>query len=182
MTNDKTGEVLALVSYPGYDNNRIGDGSYFSQLQADLSLPLYNNATQTRKAPGSTFKPITAVAALEEHAITADETINCSGIYTDVEPPIKCWIYSGQHGPLNIVGGIENSCNYFFADLGHRLSTDGNGIYYEAMQQNLDWITNPVWRLVSWIHRFPKKRRNVLPWDREATLIPMSSCQGMLLP
>ncbi|MGC6178190.1 penicillin-binding transpeptidase domain-containing protein [Lacrimispora sp. 38-1] len=129
VTNDKTGEVLALVSYPGYDNNRIGDGSYFSQLQADLSLPLYNNATQTRKAPGSTFKPITAVAALEEHAITADETINCTGIYTDVEPPIKCWIYSGHHGPLNIVGGIENSCNYFFADLGHRLSTDGSGIY-----------------------------------------------------
>lgn len=129
VTNDKTGEVLALVSYPGYDNNRIGDGSYFSQLQADLSLPLYNNATQTRKAPGSTFKPITAVAALEEHAITADETINCTGIYTEVEPPIKCWIYSGHHGPLNIVGGIENSCNYFFADLGHRLSTDGSGIY-----------------------------------------------------
>ncbi|MDW2799540.1 penicillin-binding transpeptidase domain-containing protein [Clostridium boliviensis] len=129
VTNDKTGEVLALVSYPGYDNNRIGDGSYFSQLQADLSLPLYNNATQTRKAPGSTFKPITAVAALEEHAITADETIDCTGIYTDVEPPIKCWIYSGQHGPLNIVGGIENSCNYFFADLGHRLSTDGSGVY-----------------------------------------------------
>ena len=129
VTNDKTGEVLALVSYPGYDNNRIGDGAYFSQLQADLSLPLYNNATQTRKAPGSTFKPITAVAALEEHAVTTDETINCTGIYTDVEPPIKCWIYSGQHGPLNIVGGIENSCNFFFADLGHRLSMDANGVY-----------------------------------------------------
>ncbi len=129
VTDDKTGEVLALVSYPGYDNNRIGDGSYFSQLQADLSLPLYNNATQTRKAPGSTFKPITAVAALEEHVIKTDETINCTGIYTDVEPPIKCWIYSGQHGPLNIVGGIENSCNFFFADLGHRLSMDANGVY-----------------------------------------------------
>ena len=129
VTNDKTGEVLALVSYPGYDNNRIGDGTYFSQLQADMSLPLYNNATQTRKAPGSTFKPITAVAALEEHAITTDETINCTGIYTDVEPPIKCWIYSGHHGPLNIVGGIENSCNFLFADLGHRLSTDAGGVY-----------------------------------------------------
>lgn len=129
VTSDKTGEVLALVSYPGYDNNRIGDGTYFSQLQSDLSLPLYNNATQTRKAPGSTFKPITAVAALEEHAITIDETINCTGIYTDVEPPIKCWIYPGHHGPLNIVGGIENSCNIFFADLGHRLSMDANGVY-----------------------------------------------------
>ena len=129
VTNDKTGEVLALVSYPGYDNNRIGDGTYFSQLQSDLSLPLYNNATQTRKAPGSTFKPITAVAALEEHAITIDETINCTGIYTDVEPPIKCWIYPGHHGPLNMVGGIMNSCNIFFADLGHRLSMDANGVY-----------------------------------------------------
>lgn len=129
VTDDRTGEVRALVSYPGYDNNRIGDGAYFSQLQADLSLPLYNNATQTRKAPGSTFKPITAVAALEEHAITTEETIDCTGIYTDVEPPIKCWIYYGHHGPLNIVGGIENSCNFFFADLGHRLSTDANGNY-----------------------------------------------------
>ncbi|WP_143319079.1 penicillin-binding transpeptidase domain-containing protein [Clostridium sp. HBUAS56010] len=129
VTNDKTGEVLALVSYPGYDNNRIGDGAYFSQLQADMSLPLYNNATQTRKAPGSTFKPITAVAALEEHAITIDETINCTGIYRDVEPPIKCWIYPGYHGPLNIVGGIQNSCNIFFADLGHRLSLGANGTY-----------------------------------------------------
>lgn len=129
VTNDKTGEVLALVSYPGYDNNRIGDGTYFSQLQADMSLPLYNNATQTRKAPGSTFKPITAVAALEERVITTDETINCTGIYTEVEPPIKCWIYSGHHGPLNMIGGIENSCNYLFADLGHRLSTDSAGVY-----------------------------------------------------
>jgi penicillin-binding protein 2 len=129
VTNDKTGEVLALVSYPGYDNNRIGDGTYFSQLQADMSLPLYNNATQTRKAPGSTFKPITAVAALEERVVTTDETINCTGIYTEVEPPIKCWIYSGHHGPLNMIGGIENSCNYLFADLGHRLSTDSAGVY-----------------------------------------------------
>ena len=129
VTNDKTGEVLALVSYPGYDNNRIGEGTYFSQLQADLSLPLYNNATQTRKAPGSTFKPITAVAALEEQAITVEEKIDCTGIYMDVEPPIKCWIYSGQHGPLTITEGIENSCNYFFADLGHRLSTDETGGY-----------------------------------------------------
>lgn len=129
VTNDKTGEVLALVSYPGYDNNRIGDGTYFSQLQADMSLPLYNNATQTRKAPGSTFKPITAVAALEERVITTDETINCTGIYTEVEPPIKCWIYSGHHGPLNMIGGIGNSCNYLFADLGHRLSTDSAGVY-----------------------------------------------------
>ncbi|WP_333651792.1 penicillin-binding transpeptidase domain-containing protein [Lacrimispora sp.] len=129
VTDDKTGEVLALVSYPGYDNNRIGDGTYFSQLQADLSLPLYNNATQTRKAPGSTFKPITAVAALEEHVVNTEETINCTGEYDEIAMPIKCWIYPGYHGHLNLVEGIANSCNVFFAELGHRLSTDASGNY-----------------------------------------------------
>jgi penicillin-binding protein 2 len=129
VTNDKTGEVLALVSYPGYDNNLIGDSTYFSRLQSDLSLPLYNNATQTRKAPGSTFKPITAVASLEEHVIAPDEIINCTGKYMEVGIPIKCWIYPGHHGPLTIVDGIENSCNFFFAELGHRLSMDENGEY-----------------------------------------------------
>ena len=65
MTSE-TGEVLALVSYPSYDNNRISDSTYFAQLNADQSLPLRNNATQTLKAPGSTFKPITAIAGPEE--------------------------------------------------------------------------------------------------------------------
>lgn len=133
VTDDKTGEVLALVSYPGYDNNRIGDSAYFSQLKNDLSLPLYNNATQARKAPGSTFKPLTAVAALEEHAIGVDDTIDCTGRYEEIDTPIKCWIYPGHHGPLNMVGGLENSCNFFFADLGHRLSMDGDGNYMSSL-------------------------------------------------
>ncbi|MFR3283811.1 MAG: penicillin-binding transpeptidase domain-containing protein [Clostridium fessum] len=72
-----------------------------------------NNATQTLKAPGSTFKPITAIAGLEEGAITLSDMINCTGIYEEVSNPIRCWKYPGFHGPLNVVGGIENSCNYF---------------------------------------------------------------------
>lgn len=129
VTNVKTGEVLALVSYPSYDSNRISDSDYLAQLNADQSLPLRNNATQTLKAPGSTFKPITAIAGLEEGAITIDDQINCTGIYEEVDPPIKCWKYPGFHGPLNIVGGIANSCNFFFSDLAHRLSTDADGSY-----------------------------------------------------
>lgn len=129
VTDVRTGEVRAIVSYPSYDNNRISEPAYLSQLMEDLSLPLRNNATQTKKAPGSTFKPISAVAALEENVISLYDTINCTGIYEEVEPPIKCWIYYGHHGPLNVVGGIENSCNYFFADVGHRLSMDENGVY-----------------------------------------------------
>lgn len=138
VTDVKTGKVKALVSYPGYDNNKIGDNTYFSQLQTDMSLPLYNNATQTSKAPGSTFKPITAVAALEEHVITPEDTITCTGLYTDVDTPIKCWIYSGHHGPLTMAQGIQNSCNFFFNELGHRLSMDEEGNY--STDRGLDLI------------------------------------------
>ena len=133
ITDTTTGNVLACVSYPGYDNNRIGDSAYFSQLQNDLSLPLYNNATQAKKAPGSTFKPLTAVAALEEHVIGIDDTIECTGRYEEIDTPIKCWIYPGRHGPLNMVGGLLNSCNFFFADLGHRLSMDAEGNYVPSL-------------------------------------------------
>lgn len=129
VTNVRTGEVLALVTYPSYDNNKISDSDYLAQLNSDLSLPLRNNATQTLKAPGSTFKPITAIAGLEEGAITIDEQINCTGIYEEVDKPIKCWKYPGYHGPLNIVGGIENSCNFFFSALAHQLSTTEDGTY-----------------------------------------------------
>ena len=87
VTDVKTGEVRALVTYPSYDNNRMSgsvDAAYFNQLQNDLSRPLYNNATQALKAPGSTFKPITAVAALEEGAANLTETFNCTGIYQQI--------------------------------------------------------------------------------------------------
>ncbi len=132
ISDINTGEVKALVTYPSYDNNRLSgtvDAVYFNQLQEDLSLPMYNNATQTKKAPGSTFKPIAAVAGLEEQAISLEELIDCTGDYTEVTPDIKCWTYPGFHGPLNIVGGIQNSCNYFFSEVAHRLSTDENGVY-----------------------------------------------------
>lgn len=128
----KTGEVLALVTYPSYDNNLLSgtvDAAYYNRLNEDLSLPLYNNATQVLKAPGSTFKPIMAVAALEEGAISTTDTINCTGEYDEIFPPIKCWIHPGRHGELNLMGAIQNSCNFFFADVAHQLSTDENGVY-----------------------------------------------------
>lgn len=105
------------------------DSAYFSRLQNDLSQPLYNNATQAQKAPGSTFKPITAVAGLEEGAISLEETIECTGIYEEVAQPIRCWISPGHHGELDIVGGLQNSCNFFFSEVAHRLSTDEHGVY-----------------------------------------------------
>lgn len=136
VTDVHTGKVLALVSYPGYDNNRLSgsmDVAYYNRLLEDQSNPLYNNATQTLKAPGSTFKPITAVAALEEGVITPGEEVVCTGRYDQVANPIKCWIYPGQHGGKKMREGIQDSCNYFFAELGHRLSIREDGVY-EAKQ------------------------------------------------
>ena len=132
VTDVNTGEVRALVSYPGYDNNRLAnsmDVTYFNKLLEDESLPLYNNATQTKKAPGSTFKPITVIAGLEEHVINATDTVVCTGIYDTINPAIKCWIYPGSHGPESAVKAIQDSCNVYLAETGHRLSTDGNGEY-----------------------------------------------------
>lgn len=132
VTDVNTGKVRALVTYPSYNNNMLSgtvDAAYFSQLNEDLSLPLYNNATQVSKAPGSTFKPITAIAALEEGVITTTDQIECTGIYEEVFPPIKCWINPGRHGKLDVSGGLENSCNYFFSEVAHRLSTNEDGVY-----------------------------------------------------
>ncbi len=140
VTDVNTGEIRALVSYPGYDNNKLSgsmDVDYYNSLLSDQSLPLYNNATQAKKAPGSTFKPITAVAALEEGLITPEEVVECTGIYTDVTPNIKCWIHPGHHGELNVVGGIENSCNYFFNEMGHRMAIQDDGSYDTESAMNI---------------------------------------------
>lgn len=132
ITDVNTGEVRALVTYPSYDNNKFSgtvDAEYYNKLNSDLSLPLFNNATQAQKAPGSTFKPIIAVAALEEGVIDLVETVKCTGQYEEITPHLKCWIYPGNHSDLNVVGGIQNSCNVFFAEIAHRMSTTEDGIY-----------------------------------------------------
>ncbi len=123
ITDVNTGEVKALVSYPGYDNNKINDNAYFAECLNNQSLPLINSATQTNKAPGSTLKPLTAAAVLEEDKIGLDELVNCTGVYTEVVPNIKCWKGVPGHSDLTVKGAIENSCNYCFAEYGHRLST-----------------------------------------------------------
>lgn len=133
VTDVKTGKIRALVTYPGFDNNQISDSNYLAKVNKDLSLPLLNNATQTQLAPGSTFKPITSIAALEEGVIDLSTIINCDGVYKEVTPNIKCWIYPQKHGDENIIDGIKNSCNYFFAEVGHLLSTDPNGIYSQTL-------------------------------------------------
>lgn len=131
MTDTKTGEVLACVSYPGYDNNRLAnsmDSDYYNKLVTDQSRPFYNNATQEKTAPGSTYKPLVAIAGLTEGVINLGTYLPCTGVFEKVEPNPKCWAYPRSHGSLNVEGGIEHSCNCFFYEVGYRLSLKEKGI------------------------------------------------------
>ena len=130
-----TGDVLAMVSYPSYDNNVFSgaiDYEYWTQLSEDLSSPLYSRATKMRLAPGSTFKPLTAIAGIEEGVITPTSTIQTEGIFTKVVPSPKCWIYPRRHGLINVTKAIEVSCNCFFYEVGYRLGCKHTGSYNDA--------------------------------------------------
>ena len=131
LTDPNNGNLLACVSYPGYDLNRINDTDYYSKLLNDQSSPLYSRATQTRLAPGSTFKMITAVAALEDGYVGEEEQLYCSGTFDKLDHP-RCWIgrlANGEHGYLDMVHAIGQSCNCFFYECGYRFSLNQNNAY-----------------------------------------------------
>ena len=125
VTDTNSGEILAMVSYPSYDNNRLTNSvepAYYSKLINDKTNPLYNRATQQRTAPGSTYKMLTTIAGVEEGAIDLDTKIDAEGIFTKVDPPAKCWYYPSKHGLIDIEEALEVSCNYFFYEVGYRLA------------------------------------------------------------
>lgn len=131
---NRQGELLALVTYPGYDNNRFAnsiDSEYYAKLLTDLASPLYNNATQQMTAPGSTFKPCSAACALEEGVVNVGETIRCEGVFEYFDVEKQCWVYPGAHGPLDVKGAIGNSCNCFFYEVGYRLATNTHTSNYD---------------------------------------------------
>ncbi|MCR5232693.1 MAG: penicillin-binding protein [Lachnospiraceae bacterium] len=124
-----TGEVLACVSYPGYNNNRLTntiDADYYAELMNDLASPMYNHATQQMTAPGSTFKMVTAITGLESGMINLGESLTCRGSYEIESLNLEktCWVYPGAHGHLDVTHAIENSCNSFFYEVGYRLATN----------------------------------------------------------
>ena len=131
VSDPNTGEVLACVSYPGYDNNRLAntmDSSYYRQLNTGLARTFYNRATQEKTAPGSTYKMVSSVAGLTEGIINGNTTFYCDGIFTNVTPSPRCWNRSG-HGSLNVVRALQVSCNEFFYNVGYDLGLDANGNY-----------------------------------------------------
>lgn len=116
----KTGEPLAIASYPTYDLATIIE-DYADLLEADYD-PLFNRALMGAYAPGSAFKPCTAIAGLTENIINTETQIECTGIFTKYESQgyaPACWIYTqmdGQltHGYDNVTEALKDSCNIFF--------------------------------------------------------------------
>lgn len=122
---DMEGGVLALTSYPTFDISTYLSQANYAALSQDPLNPLYNRATMELYPPGSTFKMVTAVGALEEGIITTSTEILDTGkyrYYKDYQP--QCWIYrqqGGTHGVVDVSEAIEKSCNIFFYDTGRRL-------------------------------------------------------------
>lgn len=121
-----TGDTLAIASYPTYDMTTF-DKDY-SKLVQNESNPMLNRAVSGLYSPGSTFKPLTAIAGIQSGVVTPKEHITCTGIYDyykDYQP--SCWIwseYNSTHGAQDVTHAIENSCNVYFYELGRRLGID----------------------------------------------------------
>ena len=119
MLNVKDFSVLCAASYPTYDLNEYY--SDYTKLANDTALPMFDRAFQGALAPGSTFKPVVASAALQEKKITTDTYIDCEGVYT--QNGLKLWCM-GYHGWVSMYHAIEDSCNVFFAETGRLLGIE----------------------------------------------------------
>ncbi len=128
--NPQTGEILAMVSYPSYDNSRFArqiDVAYYLDVAADPLTPLVNHVTQSLYPPGSVWKLLTAAAVLEEHVIDVNTTLNDPGQLllpnkyapndTAAAQRFVCWLDQG-HGNLNMLGAIAQSCDVYFYQVG----------------------------------------------------------------
>ena len=135
----QTGEVLAMVSLPTYDNNLFAKGisvEDWQRLNEDVHRPLINHAISDQVPPGSVFKVVMATAALQEGVIEADTHLGCPGTivlphrYAERDPAARdqtfyCWIWrQGSHGSLDVVGGLANSCDIFFYKVGGGFEED----------------------------------------------------------
>ena len=129
----RSGEVLAMVSRPAFDPNAFAShitAEYWKQLTSSNDNPMLNRAIQAQFAPGSTFKPIMALAGLETGTISEHDTFHCPGGATFFGRFFKCWQKKG-HGTVDVHHGIVQSCDVFFYNLGNKLGIDEIARYAE---------------------------------------------------
>jgi len=120
------GEVLAMASMPGYDPSAFASGlsqQLWDEYRTNPRNPLVDKAIGGRYAPGSTFKPVVAMAALEAGAMTPDTHVHCSGEYFFGNVVFHCW-KKGGHGAMNLRDAIKHSCDCYFFEAARRLGID----------------------------------------------------------
>lgn len=192
VTDIKSGSILSSVSYPSYDNNRFVnnfDNDYYRQLSNDPTSPMNNRPFTEPRAPGSTFKPITAIAALEIGLITPSTTIYDKDIFTEAgRPYAQCWI-NGSHGFVNVEKSLEVSCNYFYYDISYRMGIDTLNKYMEefglntrsgveiyelydssSLQKYPSKISSPAYKRYIDLSRNPDANESDLKWQAGDTI------------
>lgn len=136
VTDVNTGDMVAMVTYPSYDNNKLAnkiDWEYYSKLLADKSNPLSSRVTNSKTTTGSTLKMLTSFAGYGENVLGLYEKIDDLGEFTKVDPSPRCWYYPRNHGKIDVPKAIYHSCNYFYFEVGFRLATDFNGQYSDSL-------------------------------------------------
>ena len=133
-----SGETLALVTYPSYDNNRLVnnfDNEYYNSLLNNPATPLVNRPLKEKKAPGSILKMVTALAGLETGVITPNTIIQDQGTFTKASwPYAKCWIHaSGTHGSVDVSHALEVSCNYYMYETMYRMGNAQDGTTLDSI-------------------------------------------------
>ncbi|MGD0281450.1 MAG: penicillin-binding protein 2 [Dissulfurispiraceae bacterium] len=162
-----TGEILALESLPSFDPNMFSRGIQYQDwlsLMEDKKKPMLNRALQSQYPPGSTFKIITATAALEEGVIDLDKKISCTGGIRYGKWTFGCW-KKGGHGPIDFHHAIVESCDVYFYEVGRRLGIDKIYKYATALGLGKDTGLNLL----------IKERRGLIPnteWKRQTKRLP----------
>ena len=178
-----TGELYALASYPAFDPNFFTGGishERYEELRSDITLPLINKAVAGQYPPGSTFKMVTALAALEAGVVTEGTTCSCPGYFNFGNTRFHCW-KSGGHGTVNVVSALAESCDTYFyklsselgikriADMAHRLGI-GKLFEMELKEERAGLVPDEEW----------KKKRFGEGWHPGETVIA-SIGQGYML-
>ena len=142
VVNVQNGEPLAIASWPTFDVRTIIED--YAEYLATPNAPLFNRALMGTYAPGSTFKPCVAIAALDSGMINTEFKVKCQGVFTkyaDQGYAPECWIWRASknpnehltHGENNVTDALRDSCNYFFYTIGEQLGVDTMGEYAHAL-------------------------------------------------
>lgn len=131
MLDVRDNSVICAASYPNYDISRYYDPDYSSYLFEDENIPMFNRAFEGAFAPGSTFKPCVATAALQENIITTETTIHCNGVYDYYEDYVVHCL--GNHGDQKLESAMAHSCNCYFAEVGRRVGITTMYMYAEKL-------------------------------------------------